>query len=130
MICFCTRNSFFQNIVSGHLILQRIKITFSCSFLNVCDNYHQYSERIHVAYACLLTKLTSANANFFSKRHFKMLMNFTGNFPWCLAHLFCAPLEPKGLKDQEQKNHLTWNLNFLQEKNTTVVVETWVNTWC
>ena len=75
-----------------------------------------YSEMIPVAYACLLTKLTSANANFFSKRHFKMLMNFTGNFPWCLAHLFCAPLEPKGLKDQEQKNHLTWNLNFLQEK--------------
>ena len=45
---------------------------------------------ILVAYACLLTKLTTAKANFFSKRHFKMLMNFTGNFPWCLAKLYIS----------------------------------------
>ena len=53
-------------------------------------------------------------------------MNFTWDFTQhCLAQLFvllAAAAEPKGLKNQEQKNHLTWNLKFWQ-KSSEVVAE-------
>ena len=72
------------------------------------------------------TILASAKLKLFFQKTLKnaneLYMGFYSQH--CLAQLFVllAAAEPKGLKNQEQKNHLTWNLKFWQ-KSSEVVAE-------